>query len=424
MLSGLKNGLKIKKKNPQYKYNKMSIDDKHGKFNGRELEYVSLYLDSEGDSNERSWVQRLEESVSNSIGSKYAVACNSGTSGLHMAMYACGVGPGDEVITPGLTVVMDAYAVIHMGATPIFVDVNRATYGINPIEIKNKITDKTKAIITVSLQGLSVDMDPIMELAKERGIIVIDDSAQNMQGEYKGRVAGSLADMSVFSFENKKHITSGSEGGMLLTNNEEYAIKSRKFGGIGYKHMTASSGRTSLALSDVQDPDYERFDTIGLNYRMSEVSAAVGLAQFERISDIVERRTAVAKMFDEAIQGCDWIVPQYIPEEYKHSYYTYSFEYRGLEILGISWKDFYKMYTEMGGDGFYSACVVPYLEPAFQDNTKYNSIYTKGICPISEDLQKKIMQFKTNYRSLKVARQKANILKELIIRLECHTRKS
>jgi dTDP-4-amino-4,6-dideoxygalactose transaminase len=103
----------------------MSIIDTHGKFNGKELEYLSSYLDSEGDSNEKPWVQRLEESVSNSVGSKYAVACNSGTSGLHMAMAACNIGPGDEVITPGLTVVMDAYAVIHVGATPVFVDIDR-----------------------------------------------------------------------------------------------------------------------------------------------------------------------------------------------------------------------------------------------------------------------------------------------------------
>ena len=394
-----------------------NIYNPFGKFNGKELEYLSSYLDSEGDSNEKPWVQRLEESVSNSIGSKYAVACNSGTSGLHMAMYACGVGPGDEVITPGLTVVMDAYAVIHMGATPVFVDVDRSTYGINIEEIKKNITDKTKAIITVSLQGLSVDMDPILELAKEKNIVVIDDSAQNIMGEYKGRVAGTLADISILSFENKKHMTSGSEGGMLLTDIEEYAVRARKFGGIGYKHMTASAGRTSLALSDVQDPDYERFDTIGLNYRMSEVSAVVGLAQFERISDIVGRRISAAKMFSEAVDGCNWIVPQYEPKGYKNSHYTFSLEYKGLDMLGITWKEFYQMYVDMGGDGFYSACVVPYLEPVFQNNEDYNKVYTKGMCPTAEDLQKKIMQFKTNYRSLPVAQKKADILKALIDKL-------
>ena len=396
----------------------MSINDPFGKFNGKELEYLSAYLDSQNKESKVPWVQRFEEKVAQYLGVKYAVSCNSGTSGLHMAMVACNIGPGDEVLMPALTVVMDAYSVIHVGAKPIFIDVNRSTYGIDVAEIEKKITNKTKAIITVSLQGLSVDMDPILKLAHVRGITVVDDSAQNILGEYKGRVAGTLADINVLSFENKKHMTSGSEGGMLLTDNEEFAIKARKFGGIGYKHMTASAGRTSLALSDVQNPDYERFDTIGLNYRMSEVSAAVGLAQFERINDIVERRISVANIFYEAVKDCKWIVPQVIPEGYKHSHYTFSFEYKGQEEVGISWKQFYNMYVEMGGDGFYSACVVPYLEPVFQNHEFYKEIYKRGMCPVAEDLQKKIMQFKTNYRSLTEASKKASILKDLISKLE------
>ena len=396
----------------------MSIYNTIGKFNGKELEYISQYLDSEGIHDAKSWVQRLEEAVIGRIGCKYAVACNSGTSGLHMAVAACDIGDGDEVIIPALTVVMDPYVVIHQGATPVFADVKRETYGIDVEDIRRKITNKTKAIITVSLQGLSVDIDPIAELAKEHGIYLIDDSAQNVLGEYKGRLAGTLADISVLSFENKKHMTSGSEGGMVLTDNKELAQRARKFGGIGYKHMTAAAGRTSLALSDVQDPDYERFDTIGLNYRMSEASAAIGLAQFERIDDIVERRRAVAQMFDESVQGCDWISPQKIPSGYKHSHYTYTFEYKGKETLGISWKDFYERYVAMGGDGFYSACVVPYLEPVFQNSTQYSNAYSKGDCPVAEQLQKRIMQFKTNYRSLSDARKKADILKELICQIE------
>ena len=392
----------------------MTILDVHGKFNGQELEYISQYLDSEGYENDKSWVQCLEEAVIDRVGAKYAVACNSGTSGLHMAVAACDIGSGDEVIVPALTVVMDPYVVVHQGATPVFADIKRDTYGIDIDDVRRKITDKTKAIITVSLQGLSVDIDTIAKLAKEKGIYLIDDSAQSILGEYKGRLAGTLADISVLSFENKKHITSGSEGGMLLTDNAELAQKARKFGGIGYKHMTAAAGRTSLALSDVQDPDYERFDTIGLNYRMSEVSAAIGLAQFERIGDIVERRRAVARMFDDAVKGCKWIIPQAIPNGYKHSHYTYSFEYKGQEEIGVSWKEFYERYVAMGGDGFYSACVVPYLEPVFRQHPQFSKIYSKGDCPIAEELQKNIMQFKTNYRSLAEANKKASILKDLI----------
>ena len=110
--------------------------------------------------------------------------------------------------------------------------------------------------------------------------------------------------------------------------------------------------------------------------------------------------------------------PLFTKKNYKHSHYTFSFEYKGKENLGISWKEFYNMYIEMGGDGFYSACVVPYLEPVFQENVCYKEIYKKGMCPVAEELQKKIMQFKTNYRSLDEAQEKANILKDLINKIE------
>jgi len=211
-------------------------------------------------------------------------------------------------------------------------------------------------------------------------------------------------------------MTSGSEGGMLLTNNEKFAVNARKFGGIGYKHMTAKAGRTSLALSSVQDPNYERFDTVGLNYRMPEICAAVGLAQFERIEEIVTKRQKVARLFSHAVIDCNWIKPQLIPIDYLHSHYTFSFEFLGLEKFGMTWKDFYNLYTEAGGDGFYSACVVPYLEPVFKNsnNKKLKLISTLNHCPVAEDLQKKIMQFKTNYRSLEEAENKANILKKVI----------
>lgn len=394
------------------------ISDPTGKFNGKELEYISEFLDTITEKKTKPFVQRFEEEVTRKIGTKYAVACNSGTSALHMAMFAANIQPGDEVIVPSLTVVMDAYAAIHMGATPVFADIDKKTYGIDPEDVKRKITKKTKAIITVSLQGLSVDIDPIMSLAKQNNIIVIDDSAQNIMGKYKGRLAGNLADINTFSFENKKHITAGSEGGMLLTNCSHFAERARKFGGIGYKHMTALAGRTSLAMSDVQDPDYERFDTIGLNYRMSEACAAIGLAQFERIDHIVSRRVQVAQLFNNAVKDCDWIIPQFVPDQYEHSHYTVSFEYNGDKIKGISWKEFYNMYTEMGGDGFYSACIVPYLEPVFQNNPSYNKILTKGLCPVAEEMQKKIMQFKTNYRSIDDAEHKANILKNLVDKIE------
>ena len=128
------------------------------------------------------------------------------------------------------------------------------------------------------------------------------------------------------------------EGGMMITNDEKLATLSRKFAGIGYKGLTASAGRTSLAASIYQDPDYERFDTIGLNYRMNAITAAVGLAQFERIDFLVERRKKVGEMFLDAIKGCSWIKSQVVPDYSVHTYFTFGLLYLGLQEKGISWK--------------------------------------------------------------------------------------
>jgi len=385
------------------------------KFSGNEAKYVLEFLES-GGKGSKSWNQRLEEAFAEKMGVKYAVACNSGTSGLHAAVIAAGVEPGDEVISPALTVVMDAFAVVHAGGTPIFADINPKTQTVDPEDVRRKITPQTKAIIVVSLQGLAADMDPIMSLAKEHGILVIEDSAQTMLGTYKGNMAGTLGDIGVFSFENKKHMTSGSEGGMIVSNDAGLATAARKFAGIGYKHMTARAGRTSLAMSEVQDPDYERFDTLGLNYRMSEVSAAVGLAQFEKISELVSRRQAVAKIFEACTDDCDWLTAQEVPADYVHSYYTYSMIYDGNEQKNVSWKEFYNTYLELGGDGFYGACMIPYLEPVFKDQVVNGVQLGEGLCPIAEALQPKIMQFKTNYRDLDLAQTKASILRKTIDR--------
>ncbi len=386
-----------------------------GKFNGNEAEYVLRALDSENPENkDRPWVQRFEEAFAEKVGAKYAIAVNSGTSGLHAALFAAGIGPGDEVIQPAMTVVMDAYATLHLGGVPVFADIDPATQTIDPEDVARKITPRTKAIMTVSWQGLPVDMDPIMALAAKHGLVVIDDSAQTMMGRYNGKISGANAHIGVFSFEHKKHLTTGSEGGMIVSSDDVLATRARKFAGIGYKHMTATAGRTHLAMSTVQDPDYERFDTIGLNYRMNAISAAVGLAQLERVDHIVARRQASARFFLDAIDGCAWMVPQVIRSGTEHTYYTFAVDYRGLAERGVAWKDFYNRYLEMGGDGFYGCVVTPYLEPALRGKVFGGVTMAPGLCPKAEALQKRIMQFKSNYRDLGVARKKAEILGDLI----------
>ena len=399
-------------------YNKIinSIKSKSGKFNGNEVENVLKYLDSQNsDHKSIDWLLEFEECFAQTVGSKYAIAVNSGTSGLHAALFAAGISHGDEVIQPSLTVIMDAYATIHLGGVPVFVDSEKSSWNIDPTLIESKITKKTKAILTVSWFGLPVDMDPIMKIAKKHNLIVIDDSAETFYGYYKGKFSGSNADIGVYSFENKKHLTSGSEGGMIVTNNEKLATLVRKFAGIGYKHMTASAGRTHLAKSTFQDPNYFRFDTIGLNYRMNSISAAVGMAQLDKSRSLVERRKNNAKFFIDAIKDCTWLIPQkYDKKLYEHSYYTFAVLFKGDELKGISWKEFYNQYKADGGDGFYGNVAIPYLEPALINKKFGKKILEKGLCPISEELQQSVMAFKTNYRDVNECVKQTNILKILI----------
>ena len=354
---------------------------------------------------EYSLTQEFEEKFCEKFGVDYSVAINSATSGLHAALAAAGVGPGDEVIQPSVTVIMDAYATLYLGATPVFVDINPETWNIDVNEIEKSITEKTKAIIVVSLYGLPVDIDPIMDLARKHNITVIDDSAETVLSDYKGKYSGTCADIGVFSFEKTKHITSGSEGGMVVTNSKELAEKVRKFGGIGYKNLTATAGRTSLASSVFQNPNYERFDSMGYNYRMNLVTAACGLANFEILDQLIDRRKEIGSMFLEAVDGCSWIKTQKVEDYCEHSYYTFAFLYEHTEI---SWDQFYNTYIEMGGDGFYACWKNPYLEPSLK--SKFSIVS----CPIAEEYQKKLMCFKTNYRDLGLAQRKVNVLKNLI----------
>lgn len=394
---------------------KSDYNNPFGKFNGNEAEYALRALDSETPENKSfPWVQKLEEKFSKEIGSKYSIAVNSGTSGLHAALFAAGVEPGDEVIQPATTVVMDAYVTIHMGAIPVFVDICPKSWNIDHTKIEEKITKKTRAIIVVSLYGLPVDIEPIMKIAKKHNLVVIDDSAETLMSKYKNAYAGTHADIAVYSFEKSKHMTSGSEGGMIITSDESLAVRARKFAGIGYKGLTAKAGRTSLASSIYQNPDYERFDTIGLNYRMNVITAAIGLAQFERIDFLVNRRKEIGKLFLNVVEGCPWIQTQTIPDYSEHSYFTFGLIYRGFEEKGVSWEQFYNHYKSLGGDGFYACWKNPYLEPSLRGKTMGSQTFEIGLCPTAENYQKLIMAFKTNYRSLENAKKQVNILKKLI----------
>ncbi len=395
-------------------YNKTikSIYNSNSKFPNNELKYVMDVLDSNNTKN--NYIELLEKKFCKIFKVKYAIACNSGTSGLHASLASLDLKSNDEIIIPALTVVMDAYSAIHLNAKPVFADVDEHSFLITADTIKPKITKKTKAVIIVSLQGLPVDIDPIKKLSKIYNFKIIEDNAQDFFGKYKKTISGTNGDIGVWSFENKKHLSGATEGGIITTNNKNLASKIRKFAGIGYKNMTADGGRTSLSISKVQDPNYKRFDTIGLNYRMPLIVAAVCYGQLENFKYIIRRRQAVASIFRKAIKNCKWLAEQKYNYDATHTHYTFAVKYTGEKYTGLSWKQFYNKYKKMGGDGFYGACVCPHLEPSLVKYFKKNKYSKKIKTPNAELIQKQIMQFKTNYRSLEVAQKKAQVLKRLI----------
>ena len=299
------------------------------KYLGNEMKYIAKVLAAESwSATGGSWNNMLERKFAEKFGVKYAIAMNSGTSTLHAALEACGVRPGDEVISPAITVIMDSTATIHANAVPVYADVDPRTFNIDPKDVERKITKKTKAIIPVAIYGLPPDLDTIMELAKKHNLVVIEDNAQCMLATYKGRLAGTIGHMASYSFENTKHISCG-EGGMIITNNEKFAETARKIGGHGFKNLRAEEGRVRLNQDIFQNPYYKRHDVLGWNYRLPEFNAAIALAQLERIEDLIDLRVKSANLFIDVMMQCDYLIPQFVPKGRTNTYYTLGVIYEG-----------------------------------------------------------------------------------------------
>lgn len=365
------------------------------KYTGTEAKYVKWFLRNK----KIPFTTLLEKAFAEKIKARYAIALNSGTSALLVALIASGVGKGDEVILPALCPAMDAFAVIQAGATPVFGDAGPDCFNMIQGEMKTRITSRTRAFIGVNLYGLPIEFGEKLSVFKKNGITVIEDSAQCVLGKDGEKIAGTRTDMGVFSLERTKHLPIG-EGGMIVTNDELLALKVRKIAGLGYANLTAEAGRMVTTPETFQDPDYLRHDVIGYNFRMPEICAAVGLAQVENMEQLVAQRIAVAELYKEALQGCDWLLWQkYEKKRFVNSYYTLAVRKMRDDV---GWKDFYNKYKEFGGDGFYAANMIAYKEPALKG---YH-----GDCPIAEDLQKRLMLFKTNYRGLELAEIKAEAL--------------
>lgn len=257
-------------------------------------------------------VAEFEKAVANYVGAKYAMAVSSGTAALHCAMYALGIGPGDEVIVPPMTFAATANCVVFQGGIPVFCDVESETLLIDPAQVEEKITERTKAIIGVDYAGQPCDWDRLQNIADRYGLRLVADGCHALGAEYKGRKVGSLADMTVFSFHPVKHITTG-EGGMITTDDEALANRMRLFRNHGItrdpkqfvssEKASAPPALCSLPSAPCSLPFYYEMVDLGYNYRITDFQCALGISQLKKLPEFLERRREIAALYDEVLSN-------------------------------------------------------------------------------------------------------------------------
>jgi perosamine synthetase len=253
---------------------------------GNEKKYVCDAIDSGWISSDGPFVELFEQKFAKSVGRKYGIAVSNGTAALEVSIRALGIKKGDEVIIPSFTIISCAIAVVNCGATPIFIDCYRDTWNINVDQIEERITKKTKAIMAVHIYGLPAEMNKIIAIAKRHGLLIIEDAAEAHGQKYYGKSCGSFGKVSTFSFYANKHLTTG-EGGMILTDNFEIAQKCKKLRNLCFEPSKRYYHRK-----------------LGWNYRLTNLQAAVGLAQLETLSEHIEKKIKIGATYQSKLNNC------------------------------------------------------------------------------------------------------------------------
>jgi perosamine synthetase len=326
---------------------------------GNEKKYVNECLDTSWISSRGRFVTEFENQFGQRVNVEHAISVCNGTVAIHLALLALGIGPGDEVIVPTLTYIASANAIAYTGATPVFVDSLESTWQIDPEDIRRHITPRTKAIMPVHLYGQACDMDAIMAIAAEHKLFVVEDCAEAFGTLYKGRHVGTYGDISTFSFFGNKTITTG-EGGMVVTNDKTLAERSRHFKGQG------------LAAHR----EYWH-DVIGYNYRMTNIAAAIGLAQLERADEFIAKKRALAGRYTQGLKGLPVTLHQEAPDTV-HSYWMVT-----LLVSGPDHRDRLRAHLAQAGIEtrpiFYPVHTMPMYADKYQRHPVAEDIGWRGI---------------------------------------------
>ena len=321
-------------------------------------------------------ISEFEQEIAKYVGVKFAVAVSNGTAALHMAAFAAGIGPGDEVLVPALTFAASSNCVLYMGAKPVFVDIDEYTLNIDLADLESKISPKTKAIIPIDFTGQSVDIDQIMAIAKKHNLIVIEDAAHALGSKYKGEPVGLKAHMTMFSFHPVKPITTG-EGGIIVTNDETYYHRMLMF-------RTHGITKIKECMTNYHGPWYYEQQFLGYNYRLTDFQAALGLSQMKKLDSFIQRRQEIANLYRAKLGKLKGIS---IPKEEGFSssgWHLYIIQLDLDVIRGTQKEIFEALHAENIGVMVHYLPV--YLHPY------YRSLgYQKGLCPIAEKVYNRMI---------------------------------
>lgn len=331
-------------------------------------------------------VKKFESEFAKRMGVKHGVASTSGTAAIHVALGALGVSPGDEVITSPITDMGTIIPILYQGAVPVFADVSRGSMNVDPEDVRAKITDRTSAIVPVHLFGLPADMGPIMEVAREKGIPVVEDCCQAYLAEYHGKIVGSIGEMGAFSLQQSKHITTG-DGGMTITDDEKLAERAALFADKGWDRR---KGR--------------EYTMLGMNYRMTEVTAAIGLEQLRKLEGAVNKRRKSARRLIGQIEDVDGLILPIPPKGVKHSYWQFPIVVG--ENMRVNVKEFYDALTAEGIPASYTYIGEPiYLKTPLREKKTFSRgqhpfdcsaygrdiEYRPGSCRTAEEVLKRLI---------------------------------
>ena len=317
-------------------------------------------------------VNEFEQQVAKYVGTKYGIAVNSGTSAMHILLLAHGIGKGDEVIVPSFTFIATANAPLFVGAIPVFADIEETTFGLDPDIVRGKITAKTKAIMPIHFAGSPCMIEQLKEIAKSHGLVLIEDAAESLGAKINGKQVGTFGDSAIISFCAPKVITTG-EGGAIMTDSKEIYERLK---------LLRSHGRAETA-DYFSSTEYMEYVTLGYNFRMSNITAALGLAQLQKIDNIIEMRRKNAEYMTQQLSGIENIVIPQVPNNIYHLYQMYLIRIKDGKVTRDKLKDY------LAQKGIMTRV---YFDPVHLSQFYRNTFgYEDGELPITEKVSEQIL---------------------------------